>query len=82
MKNGWQVHKVFISRSKDFLNCVDKVGALFLVSEPITISSANKVFKYLFVEISINCNKSALNVSRFFSRKPVLFKKYVNIIML
>lgn len=71
MKNGWHVHKVFISKSNDFLNCVDKVGVLFLVSEPMTISSANNVFKNEFVEMCINCNKSMLNVSRFFSRKPI-----------
>lgn len=74
IKNGWQVHSVFISKSKDFLNCVDNVGARFLVSDPIAISSANKTFRNLFEETWINCRRSALNVSRFFSRKPVLLK--------
>ena len=33
MKNGWQLERVRISESRDFLNCVDRVGAFFLVSE-------------------------------------------------
>ena len=70
MKKGWQLLKVFISKSRDFLNWVDNVGARFLVSEPIPMSSANKSWRNLFVEIWINWRRSALKVSRFFSRNP------------
>ena len=70
MKKGWQLLKVFISKSRDFLNWVDNVGARFLVSEPIPMSSANNSWRNLFDEIWINWSRSALKVSRFFSRNP------------
>lgn len=75
MKKGWHVLRVFIKQSRDFLNCVDNVGVLFLVSDPIPISSANNSFRNLLFEIWINCNKSALNVSLFFSRNPENLKQ-------
>jgi len=33
-KNGWQVFKVFISASRDFLNCEPRVGERLRVSGP------------------------------------------------
>lgn len=51
MKKGWQLHSVFMSESKDFLNCVDNVGALFLVSEPIPMSSTKQACRNLFDEM-------------------------------
>lgn len=70
IKKGWQEQRVFIRESKDFLNWVDKVGALFLVSEPIPMSSANNSFRNLLLEMWTNWRRSALNVSLFFSKKP------------
>ena len=69
IKNGLHWLNVFIRDSRDFLNCDDRVGALFLVSEPMLRSSLNKVCRNLFLETWINCSKSALKVSLFFSRK-------------
>lgn len=48
MKKGWQLHKVFMRESSDFLNCVDNVGALFLVSDPIPMSSTKQAWRNLF----------------------------------
>lgn len=42
MKKGWQLAKVFIRASRDFLNCADSVGARLRVSEPMPEHSARK----------------------------------------
>lgn len=72
MKNGWQLDSVLINESKLFLNCVDKVGVLFLVSDPIPISSAKICCRNLLPLIVISWSKSGLKVSRFFSKKPLV----------
>jgi hypothetical protein len=64
-----------MSESSDFLNCVDSVGALFLVSEPIPMSSANSSLRKLLEEMWISCRRSALKVSLFFSRNPETFQQ-------
>ena len=69
MKKGLHWLKVFINDSRDFLNCDDKVGALFRVSEPMFRSSLNRFCRNLFLDTWISWSKSAENVSRFFSKK-------------
>ena len=38
-KKGLHLLRVFMRASNDFLNCEDNVGALFLVSDPMLMSS-------------------------------------------
>lgn len=73
MKNGWQELSVFMSASRDFLNWVESVGVRLRVSAPMPMSSANSSLRNLLLERVTSCSKSALNVSLFFSRKPINF---------
>lgn len=68
-KKGLHWPKVCMSISKLFLNCDDKVGARFLVSDPMLKSPANICCKNRFLDTWINWRRSALNVSLFLSRK-------------
>ena len=47
MKKGWQEPNVRIKESSDLLNWADKVGAFFLVSDPMEMSSAKSVLRNL-----------------------------------
>ncbi len=75
-KNGWHAPSVFISASRDFLNCAPKVGGFFLVSDAALMSAVKSIFKYLLPEVSISWTKSGLKVSLFLSRKPGDRQKY------
>lgn len=78
-KNGWQLLSVFISTSRDFWNCADRVMFRFFVSCWLTDnSSANRFLRNLLLAMWTNCFKSVLNESRFFSRKPIEITKDVS----
>ena len=69
-KNGWHAESVRISRSSDCLNCAPSVGVRFRVSVPMATSSLKSPLRYLNLDRWMTWIRSALNVSRFFSRKP------------
>ena len=71
-KNGLHCPSVFINCSNDFLNCEDKVGVLFRVSEPMFKSELNICCKNLFFDTWISCSRSAEKLSLFFSRNPLV----------
>ena len=70
-KKGWQALSVFMSRSSDCRNCVPRVGVRLRVSVPIENSSLKRPLRYLNLDLWMTWTRSALNVSRFFSKKPV-----------
>ena len=69
-KNGWHCPRVFMSESRDFLNCVPRVGDFLRVSPLCLMSWKNRRLRYLFPAVSMSLMKSGLKVSRFLSRKP------------
>ena len=74
MKNGLHSPRVVISRSKDLLNCAERVTVflLFWSFPNIFKSSANKEWRNLFLVVGISARRSPLKLSLFFSRNPLV----------
>ena len=69
IKNGWQAERIAMRESRDFLNCVPKVGARFLVSVPSWNSLRKRFRRNLLLVSCKSFIRSWLKVSRFFSKK-------------